>query len=161
VPLDTTRLVMSWVSSSFPLSLDCYPKSITLLTLICISLYYQTGHNMGAHHDRATVTSACDGSGYNFGYRGETSAYRSILAYSCRNTQCDNNPYTSCTRLPFFSNPNLTFGGKDMGNAGTDNARKINENAQGIANLLATVSSSSPTTPVVSHNRCNSLDFLS
>ena len=140
--------------------MDCYLKSITLLTLIFISLHHHTGHNMGAHHDRGTTNC---GSGYNYGFRGETSAYRSILAYNCKNTQCDNNPYTSCTRLPFFSNPNLTFDGKDMGNTSTDNARKINENAQGIANLLATVSSfqptDAPTTPAVSPNRCNSLAF--
>ena len=111
---------------------------------------------MGAHHDRGTT--GC-GSGYNYGFRGETSSYRSILAYSCRTDQCDNNPYSGCTRLPFFSNPTLTFEGRDMGYANTDNARVINENAQYIADMLATVSSSSPTTPVVSHNRCDSLAF--
>ena len=94
---------------------------------------------MGCHHDRGAVyggtnTEPCPTSGYTYGFKGTTSAYP-ILAYNCKTTQCDNNPYTSCTRLPFFSNPNLAFDGKDMGNSGTDNARVINENAQAIANL--------------------------
>ena len=102
------------------------------------------GHNMGAHHDRGTT--GCN-SGYNYGFRGVTSSYRSILAYSCRTDQCDNNPYSGCTRLPFFSNPTLTFDGKDMGNSLTDNARVINENALYIAGQLPPAGPVVPTNP--------------
>ena len=99
---------------------------------------------MGAHHDRGTT--GCN-SGYNYGFRGVTSSYRSILAYSCRTDQCDNNPYSGCTRLPFFSNPTLTFDGKDMGNSLTDNARVINENALYIAGQLPPAGPVVPTNP--------------
>ena len=108
------------------------------LSLQCI------GHNMGAQHDRGTTGCA---SGYNYGFRGVTSSYRSILAYSCRTDQCDNNPYSGCTRLPFFSNPTLTFDGKDMGNSLTDNARVINENALYIAGQLPPAGPVVPTNP--------------
>ena len=99
---------------------------------------------MGAQHDRGTTGCA---SGYNYGFRGVTSSYRSILAYSCRTDQCDNNPYSGCTRLPFFSNPTLTFDGKDMGNSLTDNARVINENALYIAGQLPPAGPVVPTNP--------------
>ena len=99
---------------------------------------------MGAHHDRGTTGCA---SGYNYGFRGVTSSYRSILAYSCRTDQCDNNPYSGCTRLPFFSNPTLTFDGKDMGNSLTDNARVINENALYVAGQLPPAGPVVPTNP--------------
>ena len=112
--------------------------SSSSLSLQCI------GHNMGAHHDRGTTGCA---SGYNYGFRGVTSSYRSILAYSCRTDQCDNNPYSGCTRLPFFSNPTLTFDGKDMGNSLTDNARVINENALYIAGQLPPAGPVVPTNP--------------
>ena len=144
------------LSSSFFLSFDTHINVCLLLSPFNVYI----GHNMGAHHDRGTTGCA---SGYNYGFRGVTSSYRSILAYSCRTDQCDNNPYSGCTRLPFFSNPTLTFDGKDMGNSLTDNARVINENALYIAGQLPpagpVVPTNPPTPPVSSVFYMSIVDF--
>lgn len=80
-----------------------------------------------------------------YGYRDPNGQFRSILSYSCKKNQCDD--YDSngpCTRLPFFSNPNLKWNGQPMGyDAGsiigeTNNARRINERAEYVASLYTT-----------------------
>jgi len=96
----------------------------------CATGYYsfghEIGHNLGLQHDRGTQF-ACSNSGYNFGYRDTNGGFRSILAYSCAQGQCDNNPGGSCTRIIRFSNPNSGWQGSPVGNAENDNVRKIND----------------------------------
>lgn len=96
-----------------------------------------------------------------YGYRDPNGQFRSILSYSCKKNQCDD--YDSngpCTRLPFFSNPNLKWNGQPMGyDAGsiigeTNNARRINERAEYVAGLytrpeepeIPEITTSGPTT---------------
>ena len=91
------------------------------------SFGHEVGHNLGLMHDRGT-TNACNGVNYNYGYRDPNARFRSILAYSCRSGQCDNNPANNrCTRVQRFSNPNIPYSGSPIGTATEDNARKIND----------------------------------
>ncbi len=87
---------------------------------------------MGCYHDRGT-SNDCTSNSYNYGYRDPDASFRTILAYSCASGQCDNNKGGGCTRIPRFSNPNYTWGGKALGSATANNARQINDVLKEIA----------------------------
>jgi len=91
------------------------------------SFGHEIGHNMGLNHDKGT-SNACSNQAYNYGYRDPDAQFRSILAYSCRSGQCDNNAGNGrCTRVQRFSNPNFGYNGSPIGTANIDNARQIND----------------------------------
>lgn len=77
---------------------------------------HENGHNMGARHDR--FVDDTDGSpyDYNHGFVNVDDAWRTVMAY---NDACED-AGTSCTRLPYWSNPDLTYGGDPMGIADGD-----------------------------------------
>lgn len=112
----------------------------------CATGYYsfghEIGHNLGCNHDKGT-TNACANSNYNYGWRDPQAAFRSILAYSCRSGQCDNNAGGGCTRVQRFSNPNFLYNDKPIGDAVHDNARKIND----VKATVAAYYTATPVTP--------------
>ncbi len=112
----------------------------------CATGYYsfghEMGHNMGAHHDRYVS----DGDGaypYSHGYVYTPAKWRTVMAYG---NQCTDNGY-SCTRIPYWSNPNADYQGTPTGisqNASdsANNALTLNNTATTVANFR---SSDSPT----------------
>lgn len=89
-----------------------------------LSFAHELGHNMGSQHNPE------NGSGptfpYGFGH-WVNGSYRTVMSYS--------NPCTSgCTRVPYFSNPNVIYNNVPTGiiNA-RDNARSIDNTADWIA----------------------------
>lgn len=70
-----------------------------------LSFAHETAHNMGARHDCANASSSA---GANHGHfvsnpaDGSGNSWRTVLAYP----SCTGGP---CTRIPFFSNPNLNY----------------------------------------------------
>jgi len=90
-----------------------------------LSFAHELGHNMASHHNPengGTPTFP-----YAFGHYVNGS-YRTVMSYS--------DPCTSgCTRVPYFSNPNIIFNGQPTGiNNQRDNARSIELTADWIAN---------------------------
>jgi peptidyl-Asp metalloendopeptidase len=89
-----------------------------------LSFAHELGHNMGSQHNPE------NGSGptfpYSFGHYVNGS-YRTVMSYV--------DPCTAgCTRVPYFSNPNVIFNGAPTGiNNARDNARSINNTADVIA----------------------------
>lgn len=86
----------------------------------CATGYYsfghELGHNMGCAHDRQNAGNAAYN--YSYGYRTPNNAWRTVMAYS------------PGTRVPYFSSPDATFNGFQMGIAGpasnsADNGRSI------------------------------------
>jgi len=77
---------------------------------------HEIGHNQGCEHD--PDNSGCDGAfSYSFGHRfigSDSNEYRTVMAYA------------PGTRIPFFSNPNVTFMGTPTGTSSRDNTRSIN-----------------------------------
>lgn len=98
----------------------------------CVTGYYtfghEAGHNLGCNHDRGTK-SACNIylDRYNYGWRDPQGQFRDILAYQCRQHQCDNQTSTNCPKGQFFSNPNFLYNDRAMGDATSDCARRIND----------------------------------
>lgn len=88
---------------------------------------HELGHNLDCNHDRQTA-GAADGGSYNYGHRYTSSTGRdtgTIMSYAG-------------TRVPYFSNPNVTYQGSTLGVAAgspkaADNARVIRENAAAMA----------------------------
>jgi hypothetical protein len=83
------------------------------------SFVHELGHNQAARHDR--YVDDADGSpyDYNHGYVYKPDRWRTIMAY---NDDCDDDGF-DCTRLQFWSNPDLTNDGVAMGIAeGEDDA---------------------------------------
>jgi peptidyl-Asp metalloendopeptidase len=80
----------------------------------CATGYYsfghEMGHNMGAHHDWYVNTSTAPYP-YNHGFVNYPDRWRTIMAYNWRCSDYE----TSCTRLNYWSNPDVPYGGDPMG----------------------------------------------
>lgn len=95
--------------------------AFSVVATSCATGYYsfghEIGHNQGAEHDPANSGTA----GYAHGYQYPAGKWRTIMAYNCT---------SGCTRLNYWSNPRITYGGVPMGTTTTnDNARKLTERA--------------------------------
>ncbi|MCB0706925.1 MAG: zinc-dependent metalloprotease [Saprospiraceae bacterium] len=88
-----------------------------------LSLSHELGHNVGFRHDRyaysSTPSNVCS---YAWGWvnpegfaGGATSAerWRTVMAY---NSECSDAGF-NCTRIPYYSNPTVTYNGDPTGSA--------------------------------------------
>ena len=118
---------------------------------------HELGHNMGLHHDRYSLGVSLTGS--NYGYVNQrmfepgapgSARWRTIMAYS---DQCEEVGGFYCPRVPYFSNPDLTYNGDPLGvpadnpstsaDGPTDAVGTLNARREITANFRR--SSSSPT----------------
>lgn len=95
----------------------------------CATGYYsfahEVGHLQGARHNPEADPTATPFA-YGHGIYNEPGAWRTIMSYAC--------PAGTCTRLNYWSNPNVMQGGVPMGTAAThDNHRVLNETSCTIA----------------------------
>ena len=97
------------------------------------TLAHEIGHNMGCLHNRedSTWDSGYELSAFCFGkrwYQGGQ-GYRTVMSY-------DSNPASYGNRIPFFSNPSVSYLGTSVGNAGTeDNAQVLSITAPYVSNF--------------------------
>ena len=89
------------------------------------TLAHEVGHNMGCLHNREDDETADGGQDYDlfafsFGKRwqDENSGYRTIMSY-------DNEAENFPTKIPYFSNPEVSYLGVTTGNVGTENNAKV------------------------------------
>jgi hypothetical protein len=111
-----------------------------LVSRTCATGYYsfahEIGHLQGARHDRYVDNT--DGSPYNYNH-GRTypaGGWRTIMAY---NNACSAQG-TSCTRINYWSNPSVYYGGVATGisggaGVGADNHLCLNNTATTVANF--------------------------
>ncbi len=109
--------IMTSVSTTF----ENYAFNITARN--CATGYYSFGHELGhimsARHDWYVDATSYSPYSYNHGLTNPTDGWRTIMAY---NSECVARG-TSCTRLQYWSNPNVSYGGDPMGvPAGTSTA---------------------------------------
>jgi len=104
------------------------------------SLAHETGHNMGAHHDRANASGTAMYS-YSYGYQAPNFAFRTIMSYNCS---------TYCPRINNWSNPEIYYDGLPTGvnylaSNSADNRMTLNNTAGIVANFRQ--SRTIPTSP--------------
>jgi len=125
-------LLMSTVSSSF--SRSGFSAVSRRCAIGNYSFGHELGHNMGARHD-VYVDSATTPYAYAHGYTypAAASPWRTVMAYddACKAVG------TSCTRIPYWSNPSLSRGGAAMGDSTADNHQTLNNTAYTVANFRA------------------------
>ena len=98
-----------------------------------MSFVHELGHNVGALHD-PYVDSSTSPYAYGHGTTDASQRWRTVMAYNDACVAAG----TSCTRIPYFSNPNLSYGDPPhaLGTISTnDNARVHNQNAYTVANF--------------------------
>ena len=84
------------------------------------SFGHEIGHLLGCRHDPSADPDTTPFA-YGHGYVNPSKTWRTIMAYG------------SCTRLQYWSNPNISYGGEPMGTAAThDNTRVWNERSNAI-----------------------------
>lgn len=136
--------VASQMTSS-TLSTGFENRAFSVVASTCATGYYSFGHelahNMGSDHDHADGSSGVYP--YSYGYWAPDNSFRTVMAYDCP-TQY------GCLRVPYFSNPNVSYNGYPTGISDyADNARSINEVRQIVANFRdSTASLTSSPTPI-------------
>lgn len=98
-----------------------------------LSFPHELGHNFGLEHDRFVSPSGNPAYPYAFGYLDSFNQFRDVMAYA--------NGCGGCTRIQYFSNPNITYFNRPLGIAyesspstSADNVRALNNAAFTIAN---------------------------
>ncbi|WP_345828473.1 M12 family metallo-peptidase [Erwinia sp. HDF1-3R] len=97
---------------------------------------HEMGHNIGASHDLyqfggAPTREPCYRHGFKYEVAASQPKWRTIMSYNCQTG--------SCPRLNYFSNPRITYNGVPMGSAKyEDNARRLNERREAVANFYTT-----------------------
>ena len=100
--------LMSNVSSSFAGS------AFSLVSYTCATGYYsfghELGHNMGARHDWYVDSSKTPWA-HSHGWVNPPDRWRTVMAY---NSECSASGF-NCSRLQYWSNPLVSYGGDPMG----------------------------------------------
>lgn len=122
---------MATVSTSFA------PNAFSVVQSDCavgnLSFPHELGHNMGATHDWY-VDNNTQPYPYSHGYINTAERWRTVMAY---NNQCSDSGF-NCQRLPYWSNPDMSYGGAPMGvpegnNQPADNHKVLNNTAATVA----------------------------
>lgn len=108
-----------------------YASSSTAFAVVaqsCATGYYSFGHEIGhlygaRHNTQADPTNSPYA--YGHGYYNTSGNWRTVMSYNCPG---------GCTRLPYWSNPGVTYGGAPMGTSSTnDNARVLDNSCSRLA----------------------------
>lgn len=102
---------------------SCSDRSFCIVHSSCatgnFTFAHEIGHLIGARHDPSADPSNTPYS-YGHGFIGPSNSYRTIMGVA---SSCGN-----CSRIQWWSNPNLIRNGQPMGTQSThDNARLLNE----------------------------------
>jgi hypothetical protein len=89
---------------------------------ITISIAHEIGHILGARHDRAIDANE---SPFAYGHGHVNGKWRDIMSYR---QSCD-----GCVRIPYWSNPRVSYQGEPTGTNAEDNARVILEQAERVS----------------------------
>lgn len=136
--------MMANVSNSFA----SYAFTVARRSNSAASLTYphELGHNMGARHDCTSDATTGKPYDYNHGYFVSSPSdggpsWRTVMSY----VNCSTNP---CTRIPYFSNPNLAYSptgstttdamgtASSPGSCTCDNHLTLNNTAATVSNFL-------------------------
>ncbi|MFC7725756.1 reprolysin-like metallopeptidase [Nocardioides sp. GCM10028917] len=141
-------LVSLWLAGSVPAGASCgiaylggtdpqydpqYAAWSVVYAAACATEFrafaHEVGHNLSAHHDAGASQAPTDGKPYARGYVDVAAQTITVMAYY---DQCAR-AGVSCTRIGYFSNPNVAYNGRAQGTAATNNVLAINEQMGAVA----------------------------
>ncbi len=149
---DYTACGLSWLMTEVSTDFETY--AFAVVNWQCAtgnySLGHELGHNMGAQHDWYQYLlsySTPPAFTYSHGFVNATAGWRTIMTY---NRECADRGL-DCSRLPYWSNPDLTLNGESMGvpegtstscvigeydpNCDADNRKTLNATASTVASF--------------------------
>jgi hypothetical protein len=91
---------------------------------------HELGHNLSAHHDAGAAQPPSGGKPYARGYVDVPAKTISVMSYY---DQCSAAGVYDCTRIGYFSNPNITYNGRVQGTALANNSQAIIEQIAAVA----------------------------
>ena len=120
--------------------------AFTVVPVNCLggsfSFTHELGHVMGADHDSHSLASNIPN---NLAFvmanpSGKEGPWRTVMAEN--NAECGATPKKSCTRLPYFSNPNpaLKHGGDPMGSTNRNNSGVVSSTVDTVSQYRASSS---------------------
>ena len=141
-------LVSLWLGGSVPPGSSCglgslggtdpqYDATRAAWTVLyaaeCATAYrvfaHELGHNFSADHDAGASFPPKDGKPYARGYVDVAARTITVMAYY---DQCAS-AGVSCTRIGYYSNPNVSVNGRATGTSAANNAAAIAEQAAAVA----------------------------
>ena len=134
--------LMDTVSTNFA------PYAFAVVHHDCATGYYsfghEIGHNMGSRHDRYEDSEDTPALPTAHGFVSVAGRWRTVMGY---NSECAASN-VNCTRIQYWSNPSVNFGGRAMGIAAgnsnaADNRTALNTTASTVANFRTAVASTS------------------
>jgi len=114
-------IIPPWVDARRAYAMISDDYNINGLGSKCSDLVYahEVGHNLGSRHDRNN-SSTSGWFPYSWGYQATPSrAFHTVMAYG-RPCYQDGAPPPNCPQIPYFSNPNVFYGGEATGVAQSD-----------------------------------------
>ena len=139
---DTQYCGLAWLMQTVSTSFQDH--AFAVVHWGCATGYYsfghELGHNMGAQHDLFAVQKYNQAPGaywYSYGYVNSSPAWRTVMAYG---DACG-----GCTRIPWWSNPGVTYGGSPTGTATANNHLTLNNTAWTVANFRVCPEPNAPT----------------
>jgi hypothetical protein len=121
---------IAWVMETVGGAFEAYAFSV--VTEDCVSpggtLAHEFGHNMGAQHDWYMNNSTAPHT-YAHGYVSTAARWRTVMAYD---NLCTAQSF-NCTRLLYWSNPDVTYGGAAMGIPGGTKSNCPTGNVSNVA----------------------------
>lgn len=92
-----------------------------------LSFAHEIGHLQGARHNLEADPSTTPFA-YGHGLYNAAGKWRTVMSYQC--------PANNCNRIPYWSNPGVSYGGASTGTAAqNNNARVLNETATIVTNF--------------------------
>jgi hypothetical protein len=94
----------------------------------CFSTFshiHEIAHNMGCSHDKSNAGATSVPYAVGYRYCGAPGDFRSVMSYSCSDS----------TRVPYFSNPDVSYRGRPTGTSSANNARRLRENKYVVSNF--------------------------
>ncbi|WP_210439091.1 reprolysin-like metallopeptidase [Nocardioides xinjiangensis] len=91
-----------------------------------LTFAHEIGHNLSADHDASASAPPTGGKPYARGYVDVAGKFVTVMAYQ--------NSCSDCTRIGYFSNPGVSYGGRPTGTPAAHNALAISEQVGAVAN---------------------------